>query len=489
MMAPRPRSLELDGPVVPIEGENFAMVKATDSALKVRAIRVYIAVAIGVVSCVVDTGCSQTRSSRTRSTPLMLGAAAPFSKPRKSPITHDLYAQEVGRGISHSRTLLAQDRARAEQRSRMSDELNGRSRSELPDRAPLQVALQPPETLQPGELRYQTAPAPALAQAGAPTPGLAPGSLPEPTPTPEPVQLPAQASNGEEVSPEPEPATSPELGAGSALASTDLPPMNAPEGELDLKANAPLPAADPSDDLSRIVMEANAKIASLTSYQVLMQRQERVGDALGTEEEVLLSVRRNPRAVRLEWPDGPNKGREVLYSAEQDPKQMHVRMPESIVPVPPISMAVDSPMVMRSSRHPITEAGFDTILNDLQKNVDQLHAADPSVGKMSYKGLDHPGQLEQPAHKIERITPNGETWYVFIDQTSKLPVMVEGTNANGDLLERYVFGPATIDPEPLAVADAFDPASRWGKAPSGLLSKLARVGAGKEPEEPETQTR
>ena len=212
-----------------------------------------------------------------------------------------------------------------------------------------------------------------------------------------------------------------------------------------------------------------------------MKRQERVGETLGPAEEVLLSVRRNPRAIRLEWPDGPSKGREVLYSASEDDGLMHVKMPDSIVPVPPMSLAVDNPMVLRNSRHPITEAGFDTILTDLQKQIAQSGPGDSAAGKLTYEGLENPGQLDQPCHKIVRVTPNGENWVVYIDPTSKLPVLVEGMAANGDLLERYLFGTVTIDPESLAAADAFDPSQRWGQRPVGSFPASPRPAAARPP--------
>ena len=39
-----------------------------------------------------------------------------------------------------------------------------------------------------------------------------------------------------------------------------------------------------------------------------MQRRERVGGAVQPEEEVLLSIRRKPKAVRLEWTERIEQG-------------------------------------------------------------------------------------------------------------------------------------------------------------------------------------
>ena len=98
-----------------------------------------------------------------------------------------------------------------------------------------------------------------------------------------------------------------------------------------------------------------------------MTRVERVGGQLQTEDDVLLSIRRKPKAVRLEWTSGPSKGREVIYSTTLNDRTMYVNMANSPFPMPRMSIAVDSPLAMRNSRHPITEAGFDTILDNLLK--------------------------------------------------------------------------------------------------------------------------
>lgn len=412
----------------------------------------------------------------------MLGSAAPFKKTKAATPGHDLYAQEVGRGLSHSRELLAQDRARAQERQLAQSSRNGRPGSRNGSN-PLQVALQPPQTITPSERPVRQAPATIAAAE------TTPNREDEATQSaPSEVAASATATASTPAADEPAPALTgstpapTEPAAPDLLANTEEPA----DSGLTLEPKAEAAASAEAPELNEVVTAARARLESITSYQVPMNRQERVGSNLLPAESVLLSIRRNPKAVRLEWPDGPSKGREVLYSAQGGDGLMHIKMPDTIVPVPPISMAIDGPMVRRSSRHPISEAGFETIVSDLEKNIAQAAAGDPNVGKLTYEGLENPGQLAQPSHKLKRVTPTGETWLVFIDPTSKLPVMVEGTAQNGDLLERYHFGPATIDPESLAAADAFDPAQRWGRS-NGLLSRLARAGGGKASSETQTQ--
>jgi hypothetical protein len=225
--------------------------------------------------------------------------------------------------------------------------------------------------------------------------------------------------------------------------------------------------------LEAIVASARQRLDTFQSYQVAMNRQERVGDSLQAPEDVVLSIRRSPRAVLLQWKDGPHQGREVLFSEKETNGMLLVNMADSKIPVPRLSLPPDSPLALHNSRHPITEAGFDTILQNLQKTIEENKAGDRSHGSITYAGLAQPELLDHPCHKIVRVTASGETWQVFLDPDSRLPAMVQAHAANGDLLERYRF--LTVQPDPAELAaNAFNPDVRWGEA-KGLLHRLARA--------------
>ncbi len=199
-----------------------------------------------------------------------------------------------------------------------------------------------------------------------------------------------------------------------------------------------------------------------------MSRQERVGGELQPAEDVRLSIRRDPQAVRLEWLDGPSMGREVIYNAGG---LMQVNMPGSLVPR--ISLPPDSPLALKNSRHPISEAGFATIVEQVAANLRAVESGQVSADRFSYGGLEPPEPGAPLCHKILRVTPSGETWTVCIDDQTKLPYMVLAVAPNGELLERYLFRDPHLNVIELASADAFDPDNRWGK-PSGLFGRLAR---------------
>jgi Protein of unknown function (DUF1571) len=231
-----------------------------------------------------------------------------------------------------------------------------------------------------------------------------------------------------------------------------------------------------SRDARAILARSETKLQSLGTYQVKMSRVERVDGHLQPEEEVILSVHRQPKEVRLQWASGPSQGREVIYSTRIDKQSLFVHMPKTAIPLPTMKMAIDSPMVTRSSRHSIAEAGFDTIVANLRKSVDQVDAANSAQGRAVYRGIEKPPGLDRPSHVFTRKSPNGESWTVFIDARTLLPTMVVAKDASGQLDEKYVYHEVSENPAELASADAFDPDRRWGES-GGLLSRFARGGA------------
>jgi hypothetical protein len=141
-----------------------------------------------------------------------------------------------------------------------------------------------------------------------------------------------------------------------------------------------------------------------------------------------------------------------------------------------MKMAIDSPMVTRSSRHSIAEAGFDTIIANLRKSVDQVDAENTAQGRAAYRGVEKPPGLDRPSHVFTRRSQSGETWTVFIDARTLLPSMVVAKDSTGQLDEKYVYHEVSENPAELASADAFDPDRRWGQS-NGLLSRFARGGS------------
>ena len=229
----------------------------------------------------------------------------------------------------------------------------------------------------------------------------------------------------------------------------------------------PDPAPNPGDP-ARLVAEARSSLDAMASYQVTLHRHERVNGKLEPEEDVIVAIRRDPRAVRLSWPSGPHKGREVLYRSDEPGGLMHINLADSAIPVPRLSLPIDSPMVMRNSRHPVTEAGFDSIVASLEEALKSTGGPG-----LEYAGLETPEPLDRPHHCLTRTTTAGERWRAYLDPRSHLPAMVRCESANGDLQELYVFRDVQPDIAELATTAAFEPNARWGP-PKGLFGRLSR---------------
>ncbi len=244
-----------------------------------------------------------------------------------------------------------------------------------------------------------------------------------------------------------------------------------------------------ASEAEAILAKAEAKLSALKTYKVKVSRIERVAGQLAPPEELSISVRTEPRAVRLEWPDGPNRGREVIYSSALDPKMIFVHVASSAIPLPAMKIAIDSPLVMRNSRHSITEAGLETIVEKLRRAGRHEVGNSAQHDDLEYRGLEKPPGVDHPCNQFVIRSATGDVWKIFLDPRSDLPCMVIGEDQRGELIERYVYREIAANPTDLGLADAFEPEKRWGES-KGFLSRLARAATGPDlPANSQTRTR
>ena len=258
--------------------------------------------------------------------------------------------------------------------------------------------------------------------------------------------------------------------------NTDNPPsLIAERTQISIPAETSDKAKPSSNvDSAALLARAEVRLDGMKCYNVQISRLERVNGQLQPEEDILLSIRRDPKAVRLEWSSGPSKGREVIYSTSIDPRLIFVHMPAGAIPLPVMKIPVDSPLVMRNSRHAITEAGFDTILDNLRKATGPNGKKESASAQLIYCGLEKATGLDRPCHHFVRKTASGDDWNVYLDPNSLLPRMVFAEDSRHELIERYIYREIHENPDDLAAAGAFDPDQRWGES-KGLLGRLARA--------------
>ncbi len=425
-MAPFLTQIAMRPRVDPIEGESVMMVQATDSASSSNNRRAWLVLAIVLVFA--GAGCAKLRTFRkvrSAETPPAFGTEMSEHGTKSG----DIYADHVAPSLRKSKEalaradgapkegLLASADSTKDRRGANAVDDSGAIRTRA-DKEP-QIALRPPI---------------AIPSVNAPVQG----------------NLVAKAE------------TVRHTGIPKVKSEPALEPLSIPD--------EPLPVARREPDLTMILAESRLALEGLTTYRVNMTHQQRIGIFLQPPEDVVMCIRRRPKAVRLEWPTGASQGREVLYAADSGGGQMHVKMPNPLLPR--ISMAPDGPMAVRSSRHPITEAGFDTIIAGLEAAVQAPSRGDTSYGKIQYVGLETPPGLDKLCQKIVRVAPDKENWVVYIDPENHLPCLVQATAPNGDLLERHVFRELEPNVAELTGRNAFDADARWGPN-IGFLQRLA----------------
>lgn len=430
---------------------------ATDSAWMTTTRRAAFLIGLGVIAA--GPGCAGMNPFR-RAEPPMLGT----SNPATGNATRD--ARSVTKGEGSNRPQISRDRPPAT--NDLYAQSFGRTRPRAVDPPDVTNEVPDPEasTLDPAGPTEEGVRTTTIATSSAPQDSLGVSLRP-------PVALRASSHS---TSPPADGRPDRSLSASPTTAD----PREDPSSSRRDEAQA-APSTTPRPTSETVIDEARTRLDGLATYQVLANRQERIGGTLQEPEDVVLSIRRRPFAVRIEWREGSSRGREVLYSEKETNGMLQVNVANSAIPIPRLSMRPDSPLILRTSRHPITQAGFDNILVNLKKTIEENKAGDESHGRISYGGIDQPESLDHPCHKIVRVTANGETWHVFFDPGTMLPAMVEAKDSDGDLLERYLFRDVRPDPKELAAADAFDPDLRWGP-PKGLLTRMARGPAAKKPQ-------
>ncbi|MDR3618147.1 MAG: DUF1571 domain-containing protein [Paludisphaera borealis] len=424
------------------------MNRAIDNARAALFAPSRILIFIALASALFETGCASTTAMRASASAL---AGSIWDRPRTEP-TYDLYAQNMAgaRGPAPATPMVASNdssKAKSDSTTPEADEAKTAEDAEP-------VAAAEPASTRPRKARTDESVRITLGRPES-LPVLKEGAPAElaAADTPRPTFAPSKPRE------EAAPAAETKQNESMALAAAAPPRAKKPK--------------DPDQKLRTILDEAKQRLEEMSTYQVNITRAERVGSQLQPQEAVLLSVRRKPKAVRLEWPTGSSKGREVIYSTAINDRTMYVNMADSALPIPRMSIPIDSPLAMRNSRHTIGEAGFDTIFDNLFKQLVPAGTPTPG-GKLVYKGLEKPKEIDQTCHLIQRTTPTKEVWKVYLDTKSLMPVVVTAHQEDGELLECYTYTQLQPNPEQLASADAFDPDKRWGEA-KGLFSRLAKA--------------
>lgn len=220
--------------------------------------------------------------------------------------------------------------------------------------------------------------------------------------------------------------------------------------------------------MEQILERANATLAQTANYQVDVSLQEQINGNLLPADKFQLRKRREPFAVRMVWNQGKDAGREVLFSPVETKGMIQIRMPKALIPR--ISMSPDSPLVRSKSRHPITEAGADSVVTRLATTLALLKSGKQNTGELKVERIDDPqlGLLDRITHR----TVEGELWVADLDGKTGLPVTIHGIESDGQLIEHYEFRNYQLNISELLAVEAFNPDALWGQ--NRLFGRIAR---------------
>jgi hypothetical protein len=174
-------------------------------------------------------------------------------------------------------------------------------------------------------------------------------------------------------------------------------------------------------------------VRRLGTYRARVTKQERVGGRLLPPQTLDILIQPAPRALRLEYVEGPKAGRKVIWSEER-PKQMLVRE-GGLLGVMSVWLDVDGGLAHGDTNHQVTELGFGPLLDIMA--ADLTKAARYGGHQRQDVGLDPAGRYCL-VFVAPRAAPNlyAQRARLCIDPRLAVPVELEVHDRSG-FLERY----------------------------------------------------
>jgi hypothetical protein len=190
--------------------------------------------------------------------------------------------------------------------------------------------------------------------------------------------------------------------------------------------------ATPPDDLITLGREG---VRRLGTYRARLLKQERVGGKLLPAQSMEIIVQPAPRAQRLEYVEGPKKGRKVIWT-DKRPGEMLVRE-AGILGIASLWIDLNGGLAHGDTNHSVTELGFGPLLDLVASDLRKGRAYGGHVRKD--EGFDGSG-----AYCMEYTAPPGakdlyaQRTRLCVDAKLGIPVKIEVYDRQG-FLERYEY--------------------------------------------------
>ncbi|MEZ6068066.1 MAG: DUF1571 domain-containing protein [Planctomycetaceae bacterium] len=192
----------------------------------------------------------------------------------------------------------------------------------------------------------------------------------------------------------------------------------------------------------RFAQSSLEAMEGIRDYECLMRKRERLGGELQTQV-MRMRFREEPFSVYFKFGE-PTPGREVLYVAGRNDNKLLAHEGTGVKSYfGTVSLALDSPQVLESSRHRITDAGLKNTLKKLiaqweqeaaYGEIDVRYYPDAKLGEIACRVVEvsHPRPRNQFPFHISRLYLNARTNlpvrvenYSWPRQAGEPPVLVE----------------------------------------------------------------
>jgi hypothetical protein len=224
--------------------------------------------------------------------------------------------------------------------------------------------------------------------------------------------------------------------------------------------------------LRRLANKALEKEKTLNNYICRLRRREQASGKTAPMEIIMVEYRRSPLSIHFKWLGEENKGREVIYVKGQNDDKIQVLTGQGdligaghYLQFPP-----DSELMKSRSRYPIQESGIGRVVLRFGALLDAIERGQTNAGSLRYLGQKTRAEFPNPMDSVEQailpgvepFLPKGGTRFLYFDQTTGLPLLIQTYDQNQYEVEYYCFDRLQT-PVPLDDAD-FDPMKLWPAA-------------------------
>lgn len=202
-----------------------------------------------------------------------------------------------------------------------------------------------------------------------------------------------------------------------------------------------LHAEETLPDPIALVEQCQQSYEALSDYTAIFIKEQRLRGKLRKPETIFMKFQK-PFSIYMKWIKNPDKGKEVIYVEGQNDGKIVAHLGGIVGLLTPTTIRLEPthPLAMGGNLKPITQAGLGNMIDSLVK-IFSLAKENGDL-ETSCKGKT---QLNgRSVYAIERILPDKEEYpntlaVIYIDVELMLPVYYAAYNAEGQLLQKYIY--------------------------------------------------